>query len=65
MSPQMSRILQGVIVPKSDVLFLSTESKQQQQMFSVRKRNGSRNFSKDEAAYLSFLNFNAVEIIVQ
>jgi len=33
MSPQMSRILQGVIVPKSDVLYLSTESKHQQQMF--------------------------------
>jgi len=26
MSPQMSRILQGVIVPKSDVLYLGTES---------------------------------------
>jgi len=41
MSPQMSRILQGVIVPKSDVLYFSTESKQQLQLFSVRKRSGS------------------------
>jgi len=37
MSPQMSRILQGVIVPKSDVLYFSTESKQQLQNVSCAK----------------------------
>ena len=49
MPPQMSRILQGVIMPKSDVLYFSTESKltttnvfcvkakRQQQTLSVAK----------------------------
>ncbi|WP_223555026.1 hypothetical protein [Lysinibacillus sphaericus] len=52
-------------MPKSDILYLVLKANQQLQIFSARKRSVGYNYSKNVVVYLLFLNFTAVEMIVQ